>query len=98
MLALKYCAVCFVVVMLRPCPPASTSNVPRLEIYVALKLCYAVSCCAVLCRYMFQYGSRGAYCLGVIDSQWGGLLIGGVATRNVLVKVRISTRDCFVTG
>jgi hypothetical protein len=36
---------------------------------------------------MFQYGTRGAYCLGVIDSQWGGLLIGGVATRNVLVKV-----------
>lgn len=37
---------------------------------------------------MFQYGHKGAYCLGVMDSQWGGLLIGGVATRNVLVKVR----------
>lgn len=46
------------------------------------------------CRYMFQYGTRGAYCLGVIDSQWGGLLIGGVATRNVLVKVRDMCSGC----
>lgn len=44
-------------------------------------------------RYMFQYGHKGAYCLGVIDSQWGGLLIGGVATRNVLVKVRTESES-----
>lgn len=40
---------------------------------------------------MFQYG-RGSYCLGVFDNYHKGTLLGGVATRNMLVKVsRVST-------
>jgi hypothetical protein len=39
-------------------------------------------------RYMFQLSRKGTYCMAVFDNGMAGSLIGGVATRNVLVKVR----------
>jgi hypothetical protein len=40
-------------------------------------------------RYMFQLSRKGTYCMAVFDNGMAGSLIGGVATRNVLVKVRL---------
>lgn len=45
-------------------------------------------------RYMFQLSRKGTYCLAVFDNGDAGSLIGGVATRNVLVKVRPHAGSC----
>ncbi len=39
-------------------------------------------------RYLYLL-KPGTYCFGVFDNNWDGVLIGGIAVRNVLVQVRI---------
>lgn len=47
-------------------------------------------------RYLFQLSRKGSYCLAVFDNGMSGSLIGEVATRNVLVKVRAASSLCYM--